>query len=171
MLIIIRLKLIHRIYLAIFLLICLCLIFIYDKYSIEQTFMNSIECNFTPSIDEFILNYKPYVLLGNKSDLTRVEPTIERIRNLLEIIRSKEDKYQLLLETFDVFSILNPMISLKSYTNQNNIDEIKIVYNRYIKLLSDNKTIQINQTFIDYLKKISSYLSDGLRNKRTNTVN
>ncbi len=51
------------------------------------------------------------------------------------------------------------------------IDEIKIVYNRYIKLMSDNKTIQINQTFIDYLKKISSYLLDGLRNKRTNTVN
>ncbi len=75
--------------------------------------------------------------LGNKPDLTGAEPTIERIRDLLEIIRSKEDKYQSILETLNVFNMLNPMKSLKSYTDESNIDEIKILYNRFIKLISD----------------------------------
>jgi hypothetical protein len=89
------------------------------------------------------------VSLGNKPDLTGVEPTVERIRDLLEIIRSKEDKYQSILETLNVFNMLNPMKSLKSYTDESNIDEIKILYNRFIKLISDKKTIQIHQTFIE----------------------
>jgi len=139
--------------------------------SYEKPSTPSIQSNFKSLTDEFILQYKPYVLIGNTSDITRVEPTIERIRSLLEILRSKEDKYQSLLETFNVFNILNPMISLKSYTNESNIDEIKIVYNRYIKLTPDQKTIEINQTFIDYLKQISSYLLDGFKDKRTNQVN
>ncbi|CAF4320837.1 unnamed protein product, partial [Rotaria sordida] len=127
----------------------------------------SNRCNFKPSTSEFILNYKTNSLIENQPDLTRVEPTIQRIRSLLEIIRSKEDKYQSLLETFDVFNMLNPNISLKAYSFQSNIDEIKTLYNRFIKLMPDKQTIEIDQTFIDYLRKISNYLLDGLRDKRT----
>ncbi|CAF4975037.1 unnamed protein product, partial [Rotaria sp. Silwood1] len=126
-------------------------------------------CYFKPSTNEFIFNYKTNSSIQNQPDRTRVEPTIQRIRNLLEIIRSKEDKYQSLLENFDVFNMLNPNISLKSYSFQSNIDEIKFLYNRFIKLMPDEKQFQIDQTFIDYLRNISNYLLDGLRNQRTNT--
>ncbi|CAF4122427.1 unnamed protein product [Rotaria sordida] len=34
--------------------------------------------------------------------------------------------------------------------------------------MPDKQTIEIDQTFIDYLRKISNYLLDGLRDKRTN---
>ncbi|CAF1185038.1 unnamed protein product [Adineta steineri] len=126
------------------------------------------DCDFIPSTDEFIRTYTPKTLLGTKNDTTRVEPTVERIRLLLEKVRSKEDKYQSLLDTFDVFNMTNPNISFKPYLFGSNVDEIKILYNRYIKLMNDNKTIQIDETFIDYLRKISSYLSDSLKNQRTN---
>ncbi|CAF1482004.1 unnamed protein product, partial [Rotaria sp. Silwood1] len=126
-------------------------------------------CYFKPSTNEFIFNYKTNSSIQNQPDRTRVEPTIQRIRNLLEIIRSKEDKYQSLLENFDVFDMLNPDRSLKPYSFQSNIDEIKFLYNRFIKLMPDKKQFQIDQTFIDYLRNISNYLLDGLRNQRTNT--
>ncbi|CAF4820134.1 unnamed protein product, partial [Rotaria sp. Silwood2] len=141
----------------------------------ESSFTTIIDhhnpCYFKPSTNEFIFNYKTNSSMENQPDLTRVEPTIERIRNLLEVIRSKEDKYQSLLETFDVFSMTNPDISLKPYSFQSNMYEIKTLYNRFIKLMPDNKKIEIDHTFIDYLRKISNYLLDGLGNKRTNTVN
>mgnify|MGYP006897230889 CR=1 FL=1 len=127
-------------------------------------------CNFKPSSDDFIRQYQPNTLLGNHTTLTLIEPTAERIRNLLEIIRSREEKYQSLLETFNVFNMANPMKSLKTYTNETNIDEIKLLYNRFIKLMPNSNKIEINSTFIDYLRRISSYLSDGLRHKRTNKV-
>jgi hypothetical protein len=146
---------------------------IIDNNNIHN-YNNTHSCHFKPSTDEFILKYKPVSLVGLKSEETRFEPTIERIRNLLEIIRSKEDTYQPLLRSFDVFDMMNPITSLKAYTDESNIVEIKTLYNRYIKLMPDNKTIQIDHTIIDYLKQISSYLSDGIgnnRNNRTNRVN
>jgi hypothetical protein len=163
---------------GIFLLICFYLIFIYQENSFEQLDDSSSSssakminsCNVKPSIDEFILNYKSNELMGTKPNIKRAEPTIERIRTLLEIIRSKEAKYQSLLEKFDVFDMLKPMLSLKPYTDESNTDEIKTLYNRYIKLMSDKKTIEIDSKFIDYLRTTSSYLSDGLRNKRTKKV-
>ncbi|CAF1432215.1 unnamed protein product [Rotaria sordida] len=159
---------------AIFSLTCiysllLCYEYLNKPYHLISAINNeNIRCDFKPSTSEFILNYKTNSLIENQPDLTRVEPTIQRIRSLLEIIRSKEDKYQSLLETFDVFNMLNPNISLKPYSIESNIDEIKTLYNRFIKLMPDNKTIEIDQTFIDYLRKISNYLLDGLRDKRTN---
>ena len=130
-----------------------------------------IRCDSIPSTDAFIRTYKPYTLLGTKPDLKRVEPTIQRIRSLLEKIRLKEDEYQSLLDTFDVFNMKNPELSFKPYGYGSDIDDIKMLYNRYIKLLKNNKTIEIDETFIDYLRSISSYLSDGFRNQRTNIVN
>lgn len=183
MLSILRLKLIRRFYLRRFVSTILFSIFVYlillsRVYSGNKSNNSTLTtikyingCHFKPSTSEFILQYKSNVSVGDQSDFTRVEPTVERIRSLLEIIRSKEDKYQSLLETFDVFNILNPTISLKAYTDESNIDEIKSLYDRYIKLMPDKKMIQIDPTFIDYLRKISSYLSDGLRNHRTNQVN
>jgi hypothetical protein len=161
------------------LIICFYAVFVYHGNSNKQSPRSSTittairynQCDFIPSTDEFIRTYKSHVLLERKPDVTRVEPTIERMRNLLEIIRSKENRYQSLLETFDVFNMENPEISLKPYVYGSNIDEIRILYDRYIKLLEDKKSIQVTETFIDYLGKISSYLSDGLRNQRTNIVN
>jgi hypothetical protein len=167
----------RRIFPTLFVLICIYLLFFYRGNSKKRSyhrFTTSItlknQCNFKPSTDQFLLNYKPNILIGNQPDSARAEPTTERLRILLEILRSKEDKYQSLLESFDVFNMLNPTETFKAYTNETNIDEIKTLYNRYIKLMSDHKTVEINQTFIDYLKQISSYLSDGLRNKRTAKV-
>ncbi|CAF5221441.1 unnamed protein product, partial [Rotaria magnacalcarata] len=140
---------------------------IVDNNAIHN-YNNTDSCHFKPSTDEFILKYKPVTLVGLKPEETRFEPTIERIRNLLEIIRSKEDTYQPLLQNFDVFNMINPDITLKAYADESNIDEIKTLYNRYIKLMPDNKTIHVDRTIIDYLKQISSYLSDGLRNNRAN---
>jgi hypothetical protein len=127
-------------------------------------------CDYKPDTEDFILNYQPNVLLGTKTYVGRVEPTVERIRVLLEIIRSKEAKYQLLLNNFDVFDMIKPMISLKPYTDESNIDEIKNLYHRFIKLMPDQKSINIDPKFIEYLQITSSYLSDGLRNKRTRQV-
>ncbi|CAF3337111.1 unnamed protein product [Rotaria sp. Silwood1] len=145
----------------------------YDTQYYDPSFTSITDhhkpCYFKPSINEFIFNYKTNSSVQNQPDITRVEPTIQRIRNLLEIIRSKEDKYQSLLENFDVFDMLNPDRSLKPYSFQSNIDEIKFLYNRFIKLMPDKKQFQIDQTFIDYLRNISNYLLDGLRNQRTNT--
>ncbi|CAF1970578.1 unnamed protein product [Rotaria magnacalcarata] len=142
---------------------------IVDNNAIHN-YNNTDSCHFKPSTDEFILKYKPVTLVGLKPEETRFEPTIERIRNLLEIIRSKEDTYQPLLQNFDVFNMINPDITLKAYADESNIDEIKTLYNRYIKLMPDNKTIHVDRTIIDYLKQISSYLSDGLRNNRANRL-
>ncbi|CAF3564309.1 unnamed protein product, partial [Rotaria socialis] len=165
-----RLKLIRHLFSIMFLCIYLYLMLLHREYPDKQSSyslraMNSDEyCHFKPSTDQFILKYKPYLLTANLSNVKRVKPTIERIRNLLEIIRSKEDTYQLLLERFGVFDMTNPTASLKAYTDESNIDEIKTLYNRYIKLMPDNKTIHVDHTIIDYLKQISSYLSDGLEN-------
>jgi hypothetical protein len=163
-------------------LLCVYILFFYHGYSNKRsyhTFTSSIidsttlstKCNFKPSTDEFIAKYKPNETRGTQFDSKRAEPTIERLRTLLEVIRSKEDKYQSLLETFDVFNMITPTVSLKAYTDESNIEEIRTLYNRYIKLMPDNQTIKIDETFVDYLKQISSYLSDGLRNKRTKKVN
>ncbi|CAF3370100.1 unnamed protein product [Rotaria socialis] len=169
-----RLKLIRRLFSTMFLCIYFYFIFLHGEYPDNQSYyslrtMNSDEyCHFKPSTDKFILKYKPYSLTANRPNVKRVKPTIERIRNLLEIIRSKEDTYQPLLQNFDVFNMINPDISLKAYTGESNIVEIKTLYNRYIKLMPDNKTVHVDHTIIDYLKQISTYLSDGLENNRTN---
>ncbi|CAF3478381.1 unnamed protein product [Rotaria socialis] len=174
MILIRRLKLIGRLFSTMFLCIFFYFMLLHHEYSDNQssyslTTMNSDGyCHFKPSTDQFIHKYKPYSLTANQSNVTRAIPTIERIRNLLELIRSKEDTYQPLLQNFDVFSMINPDISLKAYTDESNIGEIKTLYNRYIKLMPDNKTIHVDHTMIVYLKQISSYLSDGLENNRTN---
>ena len=130
-----------------------------------------IHCNASPSVDKFLRGYKPYAFVGSKRDAARAEPTIERIRLLLEIVRSNEHRYQSLLQNFDVFSMSNPMASLKAYGSQaSNIEEIRMLYNRYIKLAADGKTLQVNGDLIDHLRQISSYLSDGLRDRRISKV-
>ena len=159
---------------VILLFICFHFVFIYHEKPSEEPiqFRKMISsCDFKPSTDVFIRNYEPNTFLGTQPAKTRAEPTIERIRTLLEIIRSKETKYQSLLETFDVFDMTKPMISLKAYTDESNIEEIRRLYDRYIKLMPDSQTIEINPSFIDYLKSISSYLSDGLKHQRTKKVN
>ncbi|CAF4761073.1 unnamed protein product [Rotaria socialis] len=182
-----RRALFRRLLFTIGFIICVYLLIFYNTTSSNQYYEPSVSniidnnaihnynstdsCHFKPSTDEFILKYKPVTLIGLKPEATRFEPTIERIRNLLELIRSKEDTYQPLLQKFDVFNMINPDISLKAYTDESNIDEIKTLYNRYIKLMPDNKTIHVDHAMIDYLKQISSYLSDGLRNNRANRVN
>ncbi|CAF2053808.1 unnamed protein product [Rotaria magnacalcarata] len=122
-----------------------------NQSSYSLTPMTSDECyDFKPSTDQFIRKYKPYSLTVNRPNVNRVKPTIERIRNLLEIIRSKEDIYQPLLERFGVFDMTNPTASLKPYTDEN------------------KKAIHVDRRIMHYLKQISSYLSDGLGNNRTN---
>ncbi|CAF4575339.1 unnamed protein product, partial [Rotaria sp. Silwood2] len=112
----------RRLFPTIFFFTCLYILLLCYKYSykhydpISAINNENNRCHFKPSTNEFIFNYKTNSSMENQPDLTRVEPTIERIRNLLEIIRSKEDKYQSLLETFDVFSMINPDISLKPYS-------------------------------------------------------
>ncbi|CAF3337030.1 unnamed protein product [Rotaria sp. Silwood1] len=85
-----------------------------------------MSCYYKPSTNEFIFNYKTNSSIQNQPDITRVEPTIQRIRNFLEIIRSKEDKYQSLLENFDVFNMLNPDKSLKPLALFNDYCDEKI---------------------------------------------
>ncbi|CAF4603767.1 unnamed protein product, partial [Rotaria sp. Silwood1] len=150
----------RRLFVTIVFFTCMYLLLFYRQYYDTQYYDPSFTsitdhhkpCYFKPSINEFIFNYKTNSSVQNQPDITRVEPTIQRIRNLLEIIRSKEDKYQSLLENFDVFDMLNPDRSLKPYSFQSNIDEIKFLYNRFIKLMPDKKQFQIDQTFIDYLR-------------------
>jgi len=66
--------------------------------------------------------------------------------------------------------MIDPEGSFKPYVYGSDIDEIKMLYNRHIMLMGDHKTIQIGETFINYLRKLSSYLSDGLTNERTKIV-
>ena len=147
----------------------------YRIYSNRPTPTNDypveIHCNATPSVDKFLRGYKPYAFLGSQHDSARAEPTSERIRLLLDIVRSKEHQYQSLLHNFDVFDMSNPLASLKAYgSDASNIEEIRMLYNRYIKLAADGKTLQVTSDLIDYLRQISSYLSDGLRDRRIDKV-
>ena len=156
----------------------ICSIIYYRIYSNQPTSSSGartrvveIHCNASPSVDKFLRGYKPYALLGSKRDAARAEPTIERMRLLLEIVRSKEQRYQSLLQNFDVFSMSNPIASLKAYGSEaSNIEEIRMLYNRYINVAADGKTLQVNGDLIDYLRQISSYLSDGLRDRRISKV-
>lgn len=138
--------------------------------SVVKPLVETNECHFKPTTEEFIREYRPHTVYGTQVDPTRAEPTVERLRNLLEIIHSKEVQYQTLLDTFDVFDMAKPTTSFKAYTDQSNIDEIQNLYNRFIKLKTDNQGIEIDPSFIDYLKSISGYLSDGLQDKRSKKV-
>ena len=143
----------------------------YSNQSVSRSWARNdaaeTHCNVPPSIDKFLRGYKPYALLGSERDSARPEPTIERMRQLLEIVRSKEHRYQPLLQNFDVFSMSNPAASLKAYgSGASNVEEIRMLYDRYIKLAADGKTLQVNGDLIDHLRQISSYLSDGLRDRR-----
>jgi hypothetical protein len=167
-----------RLYLIIFFLVYFyCLII--NKTSLDEqsaAFLKIVnqasdECPASPSVDAFVQAYQPYTQLGQTVDLARVDPTIERIRTLLQIVRSKEDQYQSLLSMFDVFDMANASQTFIPYgVNQPNIDEIKLLYHRYIKLTADKTTMTVDDKLLNYLLKISSYLSDGLKHQRTNTV-
>ena len=164
---------------VIFVILCACFIFLYYGKSPEPLIINrstttvvlTTSCHFKPSTDEFLRQYQGQTIHGTQPDSSRAEPTVERLRKLFEILHSKEGKYQALLDTLDVFDMSKPMTSFKAYTDQSNIDEIKNLYNRFVKLTTGNGTVEIDPSLIEYLKKISGYLSDGLREQRTKKVN
>lgn len=128
-------------------------------------------CEVCVSTDSFLQAYQSKSKLGVHADPTRAEPSVERIQQLLQIVRNKEPQYLSLLNYFDVFDMTDPMETIRNNDKRNsNIDEMKLLYNRYIQLSDDKRTVLVNESFIDYLRTVSNYLSDGLRDERTKKV-
>jgi hypothetical protein len=123
------------------------------------------------SIDRFIQNYRPRAKIRNQFDGQRVDPSVERISKLFELLRAAETQYGSVMKAFGVFLFTDPNATLQAYENtSSNIDEIKQVYHRYIRLSNKGSQIHVDDTLLDYLKRISGYLTDGYQNQRTSHV-
>lgn len=138
---------------------------------ISEERQQKAKCDICVSTDEFLQAYQSKSKLGLQLEPTRAEPSVERLEKLFQILRKKESEYQSLLKTFDVFDMTDPMETIQNNEKRNsNVDEMKLFYNRYIHLSDDKQTVTVNRSFIDYLRTVSNYLSDGLRDQRTKKV-
>ncbi|UJR31539.1 hypothetical protein I4U23_019027 [Adineta vaga] len=119
-----------------------------DKCSFDQT--------------ETLLQYKPRKELGKSQDEDlRPHPSNNRLHKLFSILISHEEKYRSALDYLGVFRFTDLVNTLKPFANNTQrLHEIYCLFQRYITI-SDNGHIDISSEFITYLKKVSSYLSDG----------
>jgi hypothetical protein len=105
-----------------------------------------------------------YTSSNDKND-SRPQPTIERLRKLFHILISHEDQYEKIFDYLDIFRFNNINNTLHSYVNNTQrLQNIYCSFQRYIPI-SESGQIDIKESFIDYLKQISNYLSDGFRNQ------
>lgn len=157
-----------------------CIIFIHrQSESMHERFhteskrqiIDDPKCDICISTDSFLRLYRSKNELARQVDPTRAEPNVKRLRTLLQIVRDKEAEYQPLLRNFGVFDMTDPMQTIENNERRNsNVEEMKLMYSRYIRLTDDKKTVIVNESFVDYLRTVSSYLSDGLRDQRTSKV-
>lgn len=117
------------------------------------------KCNFDQT--ESLLRYKSLQTLTSNTNDTRVNPTIERLHKLFKILISHEDKFRKALDYLGIFRFTDLYKTLRPFANNiQRLHEIYCLFQRYITI-SDNGHIDITPHFIDYLKQVSNYLSDG----------
>ena len=121
---------------------------------------SSEKCRFDRT--EALLRYKsPRAPSASASDDVRPQPTVQRLRTLFKILIANEDKFRRPLDYLGVFRFTDLYRTLKPFANgTDRLHEIYCLFQRYITV-SDNGHIDISATFIDYLKQLSVYLSDG----------
>ncbi|CAF1223859.1 unnamed protein product [Adineta steineri] len=117
---------------------------------------NSNKCNFKE-----IESLLRYTSLKNYKNDSRPRPTIERLHKLFQILISSEDKYREIFKYLGIFRFSDIHNTLRPYANNTErLYNIYCMFQRYITI-SDNGHIDIAPSFIQYLKQVSSYLSDG----------
>ncbi|CAF2087443.1 unnamed protein product [Rotaria magnacalcarata] len=117
------------------------------------------KCNFDTT--ESILRYKSLKASNGDTNDNRAKPTTQRLHSLFSILISTEEKYRKVLEYLGVFrftDLYNTLIPFANNTQR--LHDIYCHFQRYITI-SDNGHIDIAPNFIDYLKQVSNYLSDG----------
>ncbi|CAM4770068.1 unnamed protein product [Rotaria magnacalcarata] len=104
---------------------------------------NQSSYSLTPMTSDECYDFKPstdqFIRKYKPYSLTVNRPNVNRVKPTIERI-----------QRFGVFDMTNPTASLKPYTDEN------------------KKAIHVDRRIMHYLKQISSYLSDGLGNNRTN---
>jgi len=125
------------------------------------SYPHSNNCNFDQT--EFILRYNSSN--NNSIDDDRPKPTIERLIKLFKILISHEDKYRKVFDYLNIFRFTDIYNTLRPFANDTQrFNHIYCLFQRYITI-SDNGHIDITPNLITYLKQVSNYLSDGLRNQ------
>jgi hypothetical protein len=103
---------------------------------------------------------------SNSNNDTRPKPTIQRLQKLFRILISYEDRYEKIFDYLNIFRFNNINNTLLPYVNNTQrLHNIYCSFQHYLPI-SDHGQIEIKENFIDYLKQISNYLSDGFRNER-----
>lgn len=93
----------------------------------------------------------------------RPKPTIKRLYKLFQILISHEKRFQEIFDYLGVFRFNDFDNTLRPFAN--NTERFQIIYclfQQYIQI-SDNGHIIIQKDFIDYLKRVSNYLSNGFK--------
>ncbi|CAF3246450.1 unnamed protein product [Rotaria socialis] len=123
------------------------------------------KCNFDAT--ESILRYKSLKASNDDTNDNRARPTIQRLHSLFSILISTEEKYRKVLEYLGVFrftDLYNTLIPFANNTQR--LHDIYCHFQRYITI-SDNGHIDIAPNFINYLKQVSNYLSDGFTSEHS----
>ncbi|CAF1330982.1 unnamed protein product, partial [Didymodactylos carnosus] len=121
-----------------------------------------INCDW--SDHDFLLKYKRHQQLVG--DAERARPTLSRLKSLISILISHEDKFHSIFEYFGIFRF-NNIYTFKPFANDTSIlNEILCLLNKYITV-SDNGHIDIRPELLIYLKQVSIYLSDGFKHFKT----
>ena len=130
-----------------------------DKYHFSD------KCNFDQV--ESLLRYKPLKSSASDTTDTRANPTIKRLHNLFSILISREEKFRSALDYLGIFRFTDLDGTLHPFANNTQrLQDIYCLFQRYITI-SDNGHIDIIPQMIDYLKQVSSYLSDGFKSEHS----
>ncbi|CAF1188624.1 unnamed protein product [Rotaria sp. Silwood1] len=102
---------------------------------------------------------------NNKNNDTRPQPTIERLHKLFQILISHENEYRTIFDYLGIFRFNDFYNTLHPFANNTErLQNIYCLFQQYINI-SDNGHIVIKQNFISYLKLVSNYLSNVIKNK------
>jgi len=117
---------------------------------------------------EFLLSYTSVKNNYNDHNDKRPQPTIERLHQLFQILIDNEHKHSEIFDYLDIFRFTDIHNTLRPFANNTQrLDHIYCLFQRYINV-SDNGHVDIAPSLIDYLKQVSSYLSDGYESQHLN---
>ena len=91
----------------------------------------------------------------------RPRPTVSRLESLFVKLISYEEKFRTIFQHLGIFRWTELFTSLQPYANQSHrFPEIFCLFQRFLS--QSNRThVQVSTSFVDYLRKVSNYLSEG----------
>ncbi|CAF3315437.1 unnamed protein product [Rotaria socialis] len=102
----------------------------------------------------------------NNND-SRPQPTIQRLNKLFRILISHEDRYRQIFNYLGIFRFSDFRNTLRPLANNTErLENILCRFQQYMNI-SDDGHIDIKPSFIDYLRQVSIYLSDGFKNQHS----